>query len=105
MWVPPPSHWPIVALGDQIGRAPEVEVGKSRPKVCHERRDVFAAAARFVQGILQEHIGRRDLIDNSKIDVLAPEFGEPANDDGLVVFFFTHGNVLFQNRATIETAR
>jgi hypothetical protein len=55
------------------------------PEVGHERLDVVAATAGFVQGILQEHVGRRDLIDDRKIDVLAPEFGEPTHDDGLVV--------------------
>jgi hypothetical protein len=53
----------IVALGDQVGGAPEVEVGECSPEVGHERLDVGAAAPGFVKGILEQHVWRRDLID------------------------------------------
>ena len=82
----------VVALGDQIGRAPEIEIGERGAEVGHERLDVVAAAAGLVQRIFQQHVGRGDLVDDREIDVLAPEFGEPAADDGLVVFFLAHWN-------------
>jgi hypothetical protein len=43
-----------------------------------------------VQRILQQHVRRRELVDNRKVAGLAPELGEPAADDGLVVVFYRH---------------
>ena len=80
----------VVALGDQVRRAPEIEIGERGPEVGHEGLDVFAAAARLMQRVFQQHVRRGDLIDDRQIDVLAPEVGEPAADDGLVVFLFAH---------------
>jgi hypothetical protein len=38
-----------------------------------------------VQGILQEHVGRGEFIDDAEIAGLAPELGEPPADNGLGV--------------------
>ena len=84
----------IVAFCDQIRRAPEVEIGECSAEIGHERLDVVTAAARLVQGILQEHVGRGELIDDGEIAGLAPEFGEPPADNGLVVLCFAHPAIL-----------
>jgi hypothetical protein len=77
----------VVAFRDEIRSAPEVEIGERFPKVRHECLDVFTATARFVQRILQEHVGRSEFIDNSEIASLAPKIREPPANNGLVVFF------------------
>jgi hypothetical protein len=51
-------------------------------------------ATGFVQRVLEQHVRRSDLVDNRKIDLLAPEFGKPAGDDGLVIFVLAHFDVL-----------
>jgi len=52
------------------------------------------AAARLVQRILQEHVGRGELIDDAEIAGLAPELGEPPTDNSLAVFCFAHLDTL-----------
>src|ERR1700736_121935 len=84
----------IVAFCDQIRRAPEVEIGECSAEIGHEYLDVVPATARLVQGILQEHVGRSELIDDPEIARLAPELGEPPADNGLVVFCFAHPDTL-----------
>src|SRR4029077_7937101 len=80
----------IVALGDKVRRAPEIEIGESGAEIGHERLDVGAAAARFMQRIFEQHVRRGDLVDNSEIGAFAPEFGAPTADNGLVIFFLAH---------------
>jgi len=80
----------LIALGDQVGRAPEVQVGEGGPEIAHEGLDVVAAAAGLVQRVLQQHVRCGDLVDDREIGVPAPELGEPAADDGLVVRFRAH---------------
>ena len=60
----------IVALGDQIGGAPEVEVGERGAEVGHERLDVVAATARGMQRIFQQHVRGGDLIDDQRFTFL-----------------------------------
>src|SRR5262249_37754082 len=84
----------VVALGDQIRGAPEIEVRECRTEIRHERLDVGTAAAGLVQRVFQQHVRRGDLVDDGEIDGLAPEFGEPAADNGLVVFYLAHLCVL-----------
>jgi hypothetical protein len=84
----------IVAFRDQIRRAPEIEIGECSAEIGHECLDVVPATARLVQGILQEHVGRSELIDDPEIARLAPELGEPPADNGLVVFCFVHLDTL-----------
>jgi hypothetical protein len=50
-----------------------------------------AASAGFVQRIFEQHVRRGDFVDDSELDTLALEFGEPSSDDGLVVLFLAHG--------------
>jgi len=71
---------------------PEVEVRERGAEVGHERLDVVAAATRRVQRIFQQHVRGGDLVNDREIDVLAPEFGEPAADHGLVIVLLAHGN-------------
>jgi hypothetical protein len=80
----------IIAFGDQVRGAPEIEVWESPAEVRHEGLDVFATAARLVEGILQQHVRRGDVVDDSEVALLAPKVGEPSADNGLVVFFFAH---------------
>src|SRR6516164_9222214 len=82
----------IVALCDKIRRAPEIEVGECGTEIGHERLDVVVAAAGFMQRIFEQHVRRGDLVDDSEIDALAPEFRKPAADNGLVIFFLAHWN-------------
>src|ERR1700730_8802847 len=85
-----PSTDDVVAFRDEIRSAPEVEIGERLSEVGHERLDVFTAAARFVERILQEHVGRSKFIDNSEIASLTPKIREPPANNGLVVFFLGH---------------
>src|ERR1700722_17430427 len=39
----------VIAFGDEIGRAPEVQIGEGRAKVGHESLDVIAALPRVMQ--------------------------------------------------------
>src|ERR1700756_320799 len=75
----------IVALGDQVRGAPEVEIGERGAEIGHERLDVGAAAPGLMQRIFEQHVGGGDLIDDTEIDGLAPELGEPTTNDGLVI--------------------
>src|SRR6201992_1300693 len=94
VWVTPPSPLTndVVAFGDQICRAKEIEIGECGAEIGHERLDVVATAAGFMQRVLEQHVRRGDLIDDSEIDALAPEFGKPATDNSLVVFLLAHWN-------------
>src|SRR5262249_25144432 len=84
----------IVAFRDQIRRAPEIEIRECSAEIGHECLDVVTAAARLVQGILLEHVGRGELIDDAEIASLAPKLGEPPADNGLVVLCFAHLDTL-----------
>src|SRR3984957_14212077 len=58
----------IIALGDQVGSSPKVEVGESRPEVGYERVAVAAPAARLVQrvyGMARPSFRRRRLAGES----------------------------------------
>ena len=79
-----------VVLGNQVRGAPEVEIGERCAEIGHERLDVGAAAAGLMQRIFEQHVGSGDLVDDTKIDGLAPEFGEPTTNDGLVIILFAH---------------
>src|SRR5215468_1983594 len=89
---PPPDH--IVALSDQVGRAPEVKVRKRSTESGHEGFDVVTTAAGRMQRILQEHVGRGEFVDDGEIAGFPPERGEPAADDGFVCCFFGHTRLL-----------
>src|SRR3979411_3420225 len=80
----------IVAFSDQVRGAPEFEVRKRFTEVGYEGLDVGLAAARFVKRGLQQHVRRGDVVNNGQIAGRAPECGEPAADDCLVVLFFAH---------------
>ena len=84
----------VVALGDEVGRAAELEVRKRLAEVDHEVLHVLAAATRGVQGVLQQDVGGGELVDDLGIPGIAPEFREPASDDGLVVLFLRHDRIL-----------
>jgi hypothetical protein len=59
--------------------------------------DVLSATAGLMQRVSEQHVRRGDLVDDRKIDILAPELREPAADDDLVVFFLAHWNGSFVN--------
>jgi hypothetical protein len=83
----------VVALRDQVGRAPEIEIGKRGAEIGHERPDVVTATPRGMQRIFEQHVRCGNLVDHGEIDLLAPEVGKPAADNGLVVAFLAHRNV------------
>src|SRR5690348_14197109 len=84
----------IVALGDKVGSAPEVEVWKRCPESGHEGFDVVTPAAWLMQRILQKHVGSGEFVDDGEIAGFTPERGEPAADDGFVFCFFGHTRLL-----------
>ena len=43
------------------------EIGECSAEIGHECLDIATAAARLVQGILQEHVGRGELVDDAEI--------------------------------------
>src|SRR5262245_63790754 len=86
--VPTTDH--VVALGDEVGRAPEVEIRERLAELGHERLHLRAAPSRRVQGVLQEDIGRAELVDDGGVPRIAPELREPATDDRLVLLFLRH---------------
>jgi hypothetical protein len=45
-----------------------------------------------MQRVFEQHVRCGDLVDNPEIDALAPEFGKPAADNDLVIFFLAHWN-------------
>src|SRR5262245_12701294 len=90
--VPTTDH--IVALGDEVRRAPEVEIRERLAELGHERLHLRAAPARRMQGILQEDIGCAELVDDGGVPRIAPELREPAADDRLVLLFLRHGYFL-----------
>jgi hypothetical protein len=56
-----------VTFRNEVGSAPEFEIRKRLAKVRHEGLDVFAAATRLVQRVVQVHVGCRDLIDDAAV--------------------------------------
>src|SRR6516165_2705983 len=83
----------IVAFRNQVSRAPEIQIGKGPTEIGHERLDIGMTAARLMEGILQQHPWRGDLIDNFEIAGLPPEMSEPGNNDVLVIVLPVVGNV------------
>ncbi len=76
----------VVALGDEIGGAPEVEVGERGTERGGELAHLVTTAAGCVQGVLEADVGGGEFVDDGRVELLAPELGEPAPDDGLVLF-------------------
>src|ERR1700682_4615063 len=89
-----PTAHHVVALSNQIGIAPEIEIRERLSKTRHERLDVFSASTWRVQRVLQKHVRIGKFIDNAEVASLAPKIGEPAAYDGLVILFFGHGEFL-----------
>src|SRR6185437_13652759 len=75
----------VVALGDQVGGAPEVQVRERGAELSRELADRLSAAQRRVQRVLEPDVRGGELVDDGGVVVLAPELGEPAADDGLVL--------------------
>jgi len=84
----------IVPLGDEISSAPEVEIRERFVEIGHECLDVLAATVRLVQRGAQKHVGSSKFVDDVEVTGLAPEIGELAAYDGLVVVFPGHGEFL-----------
>src|SRR5262249_42646849 len=58
----------VVALGEELGRAPELQVGERDAEIHHEGLDVFAAFPRLVQRIFQQHVRRGNLVDHVQVE-------------------------------------
>ncbi len=82
-----PSTDHEVALGDEVGSAPEVEVRESRAELHHEIPHIVATATWRVQRILKQHIRCGEFVDDLGIPGIAPKPLKPAPHDGLVVLF------------------
>jgi hypothetical protein len=80
----------IVARGDQVRRAPEIQIGERSAEISHERLDVVTTAA----GSCSEYLSNMSdaAISSTTARLLASEFGKPAGNDRLVIFFPTHLN-------------
>jgi len=83
----------IIAFRNEVGRAPEIQIGKGIAEIGHERLDTCMTAARLMEGILQQHVRRGDLVDDLEIAGLPPEMGKPGPNDVLVVFLLIAGEV------------
>src|SRR5262249_23194846 len=81
----------VITLGDQVGRAPEVEVRERRTEPLHEIAHILATTARRMQRILEQHVGGGEFIDDLGIPGISPEPLEPTADNSLVVLFARHG--------------
>src|SRR5208337_750981 len=82
----------VVSLGDEVSRAPEVEIGERCTEIGHEGLYVAATFPWFVQRVSQQHVRCGDLIDHAKVAGFVPEVGEPAADDRLVVILQAHAS-------------
>src|ERR1700680_1652439 len=85
-----PATNDVVAFGDQIRGAPEVEIGEGLAEIGHEGFDVITAASWLVQQVVEQHIRGSDLVDDGEVAGLSPEACEPATNNGLVVLFDGH---------------
>src|SRR5215469_14533961 len=80
----------VIAFSDEVGRAPELQVGERSAEIGHEGLDIFAAFAGLMQRVFQQHVRRRNLLDHPQIAGFTPKFSEPAADDSLVVILQAH---------------
>src|SRR5690349_2368707 len=65
----------VVALGDQVSRAPEVQVREGSAEPGGELPDFLAAAAGGMQRVFEADVGGGEFVDDSGVEVLAPELG------------------------------
>src|SRR5262245_23566214 len=91
---PFPAADDIVTLGDEVCRAPKAEVRECPAEFGHELLHVLATATRRMQRILQENVGRAELIDDAGVPGVAPKLLEPSSNDGFVVLLLRHGELL-----------
>src|SRR5262245_54886613 len=89
-----PAADDIIAFGDEIRHAPELEVRECSAEFGHEFLHVLATAPRRMQRILQENVRRAELVDNAGVPGIAPKLREPSRDDGFVFLFLRHRELL-----------
>ena len=75
----------VVALGDEIGGAPEVQVGERGAELSGELADRVPAAQRRVQRVLEPDVRGGEFVDDGRVEVLAPELAEPPAHNRLVL--------------------
>jgi hypothetical protein len=68
----------IIAVGNEIGSAPKVEIRKRFAEIGHERFDVVMAPAWRMQRVLQEHVGSGELVNDAQVAGFPPEVRKPA---------------------------
>jgi hypothetical protein len=85
-----PTANDVIALGDEIGSAPEFEVWEGGAETHHEVPHILLTPALRMQRILEQHVGRGEFVDDLRVPRVTPEPVEPASDDGLVVLFARH---------------
>jgi len=82
-----PSTNDIIALGDEIGSAPELEVREGGAEIEHKIPHVLPTATRRMQRILEQHVRGREFVDDLWVPRITPESVEPAPYEGLVFLF------------------
>src|SRR6185437_13621404 len=75
----------VIALGDQVGGAPETQVRERSAELLRERADRVATTQGRVQRVLEPDVRGGELVDDARVKVLAPELREPPAHDGLVL--------------------
>jgi hypothetical protein len=75
----------VVALDDEVGSRAEAEIGEGLAKRQRELAHLFTAAEGPVQRVVEADVGRRELVDDVRVEVAAPEVRQPASHDRLVV--------------------
>src|SRR5260221_9242733 len=85
----------ILTLGNQLSRAPEVEVWERFTKSRHEDLDLLMAPTWLMQRVVQQHVGSSEFVNDAEIARFTPELRKPATDDGLVFAFLRHHDFPF----------
>jgi hypothetical protein len=74
----------VLALGYEVGRAPEIDVRKTLSESHHEVAYILPTASGRMQRILKQHVGCREFIDDLGIPGVTSEPLEPTADVALL---------------------
>src|SRR5207302_639600 len=73
-----PSTDDIIALGDEIGSAPELEVWEGGAEIEYKIPHVLSTATRRMQRILEQHVRSGEFVYDLWVPRITPESLEPA---------------------------
>src|SRR6202158_4070885 len=74
----------VIALGDEIGSTPELEVRERSAEIHHKTPHLLATPARRMQRILEQHVRGGEFVDDLGVPRITPEPVKPASNEGLV---------------------